>query len=228
MDFDEMITAVRDDALDVDTAAWTPARVGRQLNRAIQWCARLLVRHSRLNPLRATEDFTTSTATRAYTLTATAIMGNRLSRMYQIDSNSVKLADAMEIDSLVDIDPDQWAYDGFKWRYYLTRSLGTPATPTDGVFTVNFPTDPGSGLTFRCEYFSRPSDFTVGSGDSPTYIPVEYHDLIVARTVMRLVGPDGSHFSDAVLTFQTLLTEAKQDMGRLADPSEIRMEGVQW
>lgn len=221
MNGDEMVQAVRDDALDADSVSWSNARVLRVLNRSAKFIARELARHQIFNNIADSENFTTTANTRAYALSASDI--ESIFRIVRLDTNS------KEIETIEEI-PVKQLYDGYGgiatiwrggqyWRYYLTRNK------TTGAYTINFPRDPSSGVTFTVHYVATPATIAAGGSETEYFdIPSKYHDLIIAHAVVKVIGPDSSHIGYATAAYAELKNELRTEAGIMSSPGEIMDE----
>lgn len=221
MNGDEMVQVFRDDALDADAVSWVPAKVLRFLNRAAKYVARELARHQVFNNIADSENFTTAVNTRAYALSASDI--ESIYRVVRLDTNGKEIED---IDSI----SVKQLYDeyggivtfwrgGKSWRYYLTRNKST------GAYTINFPRDPSSGVTFTVHYVATPATIAAGGSETEYFdIPSKYHDLVIARAVMMAIGPDSSHIGYATAAYAELKNELQNEAGLMSSPGEIMDE----
>ena len=329
---DEMVQAIRDDALDSDAVSWANARVLRVLNRAAKFVGRELARHQIINNVASSENFITVANTRAYALSASniesifrvvrldgvrsdtiqtitlagynatdtfsitldgkttaeltvaagptlptaAVVKAALLALGNINVVDVALAgnvytitlkgrwsgksastftttytdtgggggsatvaetqvggagNSREVETIKEIAVEQLFCDGgyggygSTWRgsqylrYYRTRNK------TTGAYTINFPRDPSSGITFTVHYVATPATIAAGGSETEYFdIPSKYHDLVIARAVMMVIGPDSSHIGYATAAYAELKNELQNEAGIMSSPGEIAQE----
>lgn len=214
MDRGEMLQAILDYGLDVNTVEYDRARRERALNEAARFVGRKLMAHGLVGASVKSEDFTTLSDTRAYALTATDIV--RVFRMVRLDASSREVEEAVQIDERGKMADYVW--DGKAWRYYVTRNSTTK------LYSINFVGNQGSGITFRVFYHARVAEITAGSGNDTTEyteIPEEYHDLVVARATFRLTRGDDTIAGSVITDYQELLRQMQVDAVTGASPAEI-------
>lgn len=202
---------VRQDALDKESVNWEDSEIDDSLNRSASYVAMELSRHDILEQMLGTETFTDTAGTKSYALSATDILHFR--ELYWVNPDTTsKDVKCNRMDRR-----QRGDYYRKTWDFYPERSTST------GLWSIKFSDDPGGGNTFRVEYVKKPAEITTGSGsDSTEYttIPEEFEDLIVARAVWILTGPDGSQKEHAAANFKMLLDQAKAVIQSDALPDE--------
>lgn len=203
---------VRPRIADENSVTFSDVQIRRAVNLSAAFVAREITLHSgRVLYSRGTYSFTTTTAL-AYELTS-ATDFRRVWKMFRTDIEE----EAVEI-----AEPDKYTGSNIddlgRWVYFLTRDAST------GLFSVNFPLQPPSGMTFRVIYEARtPSLATDGSADSSSYtsIDADYHELIGARAAVLLLGPDGANYDSALMYYNELLRSMVASVTRGANKSNV-------
>ncbi|MFH0908916.1 MAG: hypothetical protein V1929_09145 [bacterium] len=182
----EMLQLMLDLGLDKDEKVWPRTLRERMLNSAARWLHRELQRYALVRPVMTTEDFVTASNTTAYTLTTSNI--DRVDRITRLDAQSREDWTYRHIDESM---ADQPPWDG----YYLTTTISGTGENAALKYVVNFAALPGATITFRAFLQVKLADIVTGSeADDLSYvaIPERYHELLAARALSMLVGPDQS------------------------------------
>lgn len=194
---------------------WTDTQIDTELNSAAKMVSREISKQQRLNYFAATEDITTSGTTKAYALVATDIR-----RIYKMTRyTSVYEEPCRQIDERDKLDNSTPVRDELgNWIYFVTRSAAT------GLFSINFPQSISSGLVFRVQYIQRLTEITAGGSGSQTFpaIDEDYHEMIVQRAVIQLLGPDGAGLQAAVQYYGELKGLMMEDLDATSDGDTIQ------
>lgn len=216
----EMRTLVRDAVLDEDATNphFSDAKIDRRLNLDAKYVARMLDRIGLIHLTKATESFTTTQNTTAYALSSSTI--RKVYGMWEVDSDGNRIRGSRQI-SEAEVPTCYASMKNGAWLYFITRNTSTKAQ------TINFPAYPGASHDFVVHFFTNLADIAAGSGNDTseyTSIPDEYHELVVARTSMKLVGRDHSHYQRIVDEYAGLEQELIIDAQQGASPREIAQE----
>jgi len=202
----EMLTLLNDTLADHNEVI-SEARKVLALNVAARYVGRELRRYD-LDSRAATYDEFTTTATRDYELVATTV--GRIFRIARMDGD-----DHVFDLTIVRQNEIHGAYRENEWRVYLTRDQGDGST--DPLWSVHFHFDPPTGIVCRAYFTVAQTDIAIDAGGgvqdalSFTYIPEDYHELVVARAAYKLTGPDDSNRPFAEADYRELMLQLQRD-----------------
>ncbi len=218
----ELTTWVRILVDDTLTRRWTAAQVYTALNMAARFVLRQISRHQRhLNYGNDSVDITTDGTNKQYTLGDAAFVRE----FYVSRTDTTDPEPTYRIDER---DEPMWANtDGFDDSNRIVYFI---RIGEDGTQYLKFPVVHPAGYVLHVEYNQGNTDLaTDGSAVASSYtqIPVEFHELIAARTAFVLLGADLNQSNPAAALYAELMQDMHGTLAKTGRPKTIKND-MQW